>query len=109
MFVESVCILTYTEFEFGCKNELMMTWIYVSFASESQQSSVFSSPSRKEYILKSQREHRIESLPEGLWQKLEDRGSNPDEVIGFLSLPTLMGLGLTQPGTETSTRNLLRG
>jgi hypothetical protein len=40
-------------------------------------------------------------------------GSNPDEVIGFFSLPNLSSrtvvLRLTQPLTEMSTRNLSEG
>jgi hypothetical protein len=40
-------------------------------------------------------------------------GSNPDEVIGFFNSPNpssrIMALGLTQPLTELSTRNLAGG
>jgi hypothetical protein len=43
-----------------------------------------------------------------LCYKLNGAGSNPNEVIGFVSI-YLVALGLTQPLTEMSTKNLPGG
>jgi hypothetical protein len=59
---------------------------------------------------------QIRFLPvpvEALGYKLEDRGFDPDVVIGFLNWPNhsscTVALGSTQPLTEMTSRNLLRG
>jgi hypothetical protein len=50
------------------------------------------------------------SVVEALCYKPKVTGSIPDEVIGFFNWPNpssrIMALGLTQPLTEMSTRNL---
>jgi hypothetical protein len=52
-------------------------------------------------------------MVEALCYKLEDRGSSPDEVIEFFSLPNpftrTMALVSTQPLTEMSTRKVFLG
>jgi hypothetical protein len=51
----------------------------------------------------------VSQLVEALRYKPEGRGLNPDVVIGIFHSSHTMALGLTQPLTEMSTRNISWG